>query len=61
MDFEQLKKVVLDRHTVRVFTNEPIENGVMEEILGYSLVFSLFDATIYLWIEDSHIDEYSTL
>ena len=46
MDFEQLKKVVLDRHTVRVFTNTPIENGVMEEILGYSLVFLLFDTTI---------------
>lgn len=38
MDFECMKKVIAERHSVRVFTGEPIEEGVMEEILGYSLV-----------------------
>lgn len=33
-----MKKVVTDRHSVRAFTGAPIEEGVMEEILGYSLV-----------------------
>lgn len=39
MDFECMKKIVMDRHSVRKFTGEPIEKGVMEEILGYALVF----------------------
>lgn len=39
MDFECMKKIVEDRHSVRKFTGEPIEKGLMEEILGYALVF----------------------
>lgn len=37
-----MKKVVTDRHSVRAFTGAPIEDGIMEEILGYSLVYLVF-------------------
>lgn len=33
-----MKKIVEDRHSVRKFTGEPIDKGLMEEILGYALV-----------------------
>lgn len=36
--YEQLKKITEDRHSVRAFDGKPIEDGVLEEILGYSLV-----------------------
>lgn len=36
--YEQLKKITQDRHSVRAFDGKPIEKGVLEEILGYSLV-----------------------
>lgn len=52
-----MKKVIANRHSVRVFTGEPIEEGVMEEILGYSLVYFLFIYHLAL----SYIDEYTAL
>lgn len=57
MDFECMKKVIAERHSVRVFSGEPIEEGVMEEILGYSLVFVYMFAYIAL----SYVYEHSTL
>lgn len=42
-DFEKLKNVVLTRESVRAFSGEPLEKGVLEEILGYSLVIGLCD------------------
>ena len=36
-DYELVKKVTEDRHSVRAFDGKPIEDGVLEEILGYSL------------------------
>ena len=57
MDFECMKKIVEDRHSVRKFTGEPIEKGVMEEILGYALVFMVF----VLYLALSYFNEYSTL
>lgn len=42
-DFEKLKSVVLTRESVRAFSGEPLEKGVLEEILGYALVISEFD------------------
>lgn len=38
MDFECMKQVVEDRHSVRVFANQQLPEGVLETILGYSLV-----------------------
>ena len=38
MDFECMKKVVNARHSVRVFKKQTIPEGVLETILGYSLV-----------------------
>lgn len=40
-DYELVKKVTEDRHSVRAFDGKPIEDGVLEEILGYSLVLSI--------------------
>ncbi|KAK8805204.1 hypothetical protein WA538_001632 [Blastocystis sp. DL] len=37
MDFECMKQVVEDRHSVRVFANQQLPEGVLETILGYSL------------------------
>ncbi|KAK8831542.1 hypothetical protein WA577_000626 [Blastocystis sp. JDR] len=37
MDFDCMKKVIDDRNSVRVFNGKKIEEGVLEEILGYSL------------------------
>ena len=39
MDFECMKKIVEDRHSVRVFKKQEIPENVLETILGYSLVF----------------------
>lgn len=41
MDFECMKKVVEDRHSVRVFKKQAIPEGVLETILGYSLVLPM--------------------
>ena len=38
MDFECMKNVVNARHSVRVFKKQAIPEGVLETILGYSLV-----------------------
>lgn len=37
-DFDILKSVVLTRESIRAFNNDPLEKGVLETILGYSLV-----------------------
>ncbi|KNB44117.1 nitroreductase family protein [Blastocystis sp. subtype 4] len=37
MDFECMKKIVEDRHSVRVFKKQEIPENVLETILGYSL------------------------
>ena len=41
MDFECMKKVVEDRHSVHVFKKQAIPDGVLETILGYSLVLPM--------------------
>lgn len=38
MEFACMQKVINDRDSVRVFNGKKIEEGVLEEILGYSLV-----------------------
>ena len=38
MEFEHMKKVIDDRNSTRLFNGKKIEEGVLEEILGYSLV-----------------------
>ena len=40
-----MKKVIDDRNSVRVFSGKKIEEGVLEEILGYSLVIEQQDVT----------------
>ncbi len=45
MDFDCMKKVIDDRNSVRVFNGKKIEEGVLEEILGYSLVIEQQDVT----------------
>ena len=39
-DFDILKSFVLTRDSIRAFNNDPLEKGVLETILGYSLVFT---------------------
>ena len=41
-DFEQLKRVVLERESNKAFSGEALPEGVLEEILGYSLVNHAF-------------------
>ena len=41
MDFEVLKKITLTRQTIKEFNSRQLDQGVMEEILGYSLVSEL--------------------
>lgn len=38
MDFEVLKKITLTRQTIKEFNSRQLDQGVLEEILGYSLV-----------------------
>ena len=38
MDFEVLKKLTLTRQTIKEFNSRQLDPGVLEEILGYSLV-----------------------
>ena len=45
MDFDCMKKVIDDRNSVRVFNGKKIEEGVLEEILGYSLVIEQQNVT----------------
>lgn len=42
-DFELLKKVVLTRESIKAFNGQPLDEGVLEEILGYALVFHTYD------------------
>ena len=37
-DFERLKQLTLSRQSLKAFSGKALENGVLEEILGYALV-----------------------
>ena len=43
MDFDILKTVVVSRQSIREFSNKQIAPGVLETILGYSLVCVLVE------------------
>ena len=57
-DFENLKRIVLERRSVRMFNKQPLPEGVLETILGYSLVYSPF--CTYL-LENSNFPQPSAL
>lgn len=57
-DFENLKRIVLERRSVRMFNKQPLPEGVLETILGYSLVFSLHCDDI---LENSYLPQPSAL
>lgn len=46
MDFDILRTVVITRQSIREFNNKQIAPGVLETILGYSLVCIVFE---YEW------------
>lgn len=46
MDFDILRTVVISRQSIREFNNKQIAPGVLETILGYSLVCIVFE---YEW------------
>ena len=56
MDFECMKKVVEDRHSVRVFTKQDIPEDILGEIMGYSLVTI---SLCTLFVEMSHFYEHA--
>ena len=45
-DFDILKSVVFTRESIRAFNNDPLEKGVLETILGYSLVLTCISINI---------------
>lgn len=57
-DFENLKRIVLERRSVRMFNKQPLPEGVLETILGYSLVLSLHCDDI---LENSYLPQPSAL
>ena len=59
MDFECMKKVIDDRNSTRVFNGKKIEEGVLEEILGYSLVIG--QSKRVLCVALPLVDEYTAL
>ena len=45
-DFDILKSVVFTRESIRAFNNDPLEKGVLETILGFSLVLTCISINI---------------